>query len=175
MRQRLSAAVSVFPTPGVWPTIWCVAAAAIYGCVPETDQMRAMGVLTVGCLLLELITRRQLGVVVHLAVAGVLLWAGLYGASGQDRAVVGALFAFWPAVIVPLIALVWPGLLVARPEPVRWVIAGLGAAAALIVARTGAIQPDVGSALRSVAIWGPVSLVAACVVVAVTTQSERRS
>ena len=164
----------MFPTPGVWPAIWCVVAAAIYGCVPETDQMGAMGVLVVGCLLLELITRRRLGVVVHLAVAGVLLWAGLYGASGQDRAVVGALFAFWPAVIVPLIALVWPSLL-SRPEPVRWTIAGLGGAAALIVARTGAIQPDVDSALRSVAIWVPVSLFAAFVVIALTDRAARRT
>jgi hypothetical protein len=174
MRQRLITSLGVFHTPGAWPAIWCVVAAAIYGCVPETDQMPTIGVLVGVVFAFEVVTRRQLAPVIHVGVAGVVLWSGLYGAAGQERAIAGTLFAFWPAAIVPLMAIAWPPLL-RRPEPVRWTIAACGGAAALIVSRTGALDPGWAPALRSVAIWGPLSLIAAAVLVALTDRAARRT
>jgi hypothetical protein len=52
---------------------------------------------------------------------------------------------------------------------------GSGGGAALIVSRTGALEPGYGPALRSVAIWAPLSLIAAGVVIALTTPAGRRT
>ena len=147
-----------------------VVTAAIYGCVPETDHLRPIGAVIGGLLLAELADQRRFNWGAQLAIASVLVWAVFHGAAGHERAIAGGLFAFWPAVIVPLIALVWPGLVQRRPEPVRWAVAACGGAAALIVSRTGARDPGWGPALRSIAVWAPASLAAAAVVIALSTR-----
>jgi hypothetical protein len=142
---------------GIWPLMLAAAALATYLCVPETDQMSTIGLMTVGLLLIELVTRQRSAPIVIAAGAAVVLWSGLYGATGRDSAIVGAIFALWPVVIVPIVALIRP-VLRARPEPVAWAIALIGAVAAVAVARTGALQPTVRPAIVAVAIVAPISL-----------------
>jgi hypothetical protein len=154
---------STIRTPGVWPLTLTAAAIAIYGCVPETTHMPAFGLMTIGLAVVEVVTRQRSAPVVFVVAAASVLWSGLYGATGRDSAIVGALFALWPVVIVPTVALLVPGLRF-RCELVSWVIAAIGAAAAVAVARTGAIQPTVGPALVAVAVAAPSSLVAAVAV-----------
>ena len=144
--------------------LWCVAAAATYGCVPETDHIPEVAALTLAVLAAEIVWRRTLPWFVHVMVAGLVLWSGLYGATGRHSAIVGALFAFWPAMIVPLGALVFP-VVARRPEPLRWVIAGFGSAAAVIVSRTGALEDTIGPAVRAAMVWALVSIFGSAAVV----------
>jgi len=144
------------PTPGVRPLTLAAASVAIYGCVPETDQMPTIWVLTFGAAIAEVVAHRRMPDGLLFVLGAMVMWSGLYGATGRNSAIVGALFAFWPVAIVPLVALVRPKLR-GRPEVVQWVIAGIGAVAAVAVARTGAIEPTIGPALLAVAIAGPVS------------------
>jgi hypothetical protein len=168
MTTRVEVVRSPFDTPGAWSAMWLVVTAAIYGCVPETDHLPGIAVALAVLLLVELMTRHRLHGMANLAVAGVLVWAVFHGAAGRDRAIVGGLFAFWPVVIVWIVAVGHPGLM-RRPEPVRWAVAACGGAAALIVSRTGALDPGWAPALRSIALWAPASLAAAALVAATTT------
>ncbi len=145
------------PAPTTRPLTLTAAALATYLCVPETDQMPTIGLMTVGLVLIELVTRRPSEPIVIFAGAATVLWSGLYGATGRESAIVGSFFALWPVVIVPLVALLSPALRT-KPEPVAWAIALVGATAAIAVARTGALQPTVGPALVAVAIAAPASL-----------------
>ena len=86
-----------------------------------------------------------------LAVVGLVMWSGLFGATGRESALVGALFAAWPLVLV----------LTGVGSPV--VAAGLGSVAAVAVARTGALQPTVRPALSAVAVAVFVTLAALAV------------
>jgi hypothetical protein len=159
-------------TPGEVPALLGLTAIAIYGCVPETGQMRAIGVMLAPLFVIELVARRQSGLLVHAVAAGIVLWSGLYGATGRDSAIVGALFAFWPLVLV-VIMCHWPGR--AQPSPViRWIIGLIGGIAAVAVARTGALEPTIGPALLAVAIALPVSLVAALLVESFSRTRRRR-
>ncbi len=137
--------------------------AAVYGCVPETGQVPLvgwwLGVLGAG----ELVTRRALPWFVHLLMALGVLWAGVYGATYQPRAVVGACFGVWGLLVLPAVATVVPWVRRA-PMLVGWVITGLGGVAALVVARTGALRPSVPGALRSAGQWGALSAAGALAV-----------
>ncbi len=149
--------------PGSWPLTLTTTTIAMYGCVPETDQLPAIALMTLGLAGVEAMTRRRSEPIVFAAAVAIVLWAGLYGASGRPSAIVGAWFAFWPVVIVPLVAVLCQRTSVAhacwltqsRVDPV---IAFIGAIAAIVVARTGAIQPTVGPAIVAVAIAVPLSL-----------------
>ena len=153
---------------GEYPAHLALAAVAIYGCVPETDQMPTIGVLVTGLFLIEVVTRQRSTLVATVLATLVVLWSGLYGANGRGSAVVGAWFAFWPIVLV-----LGVGLAVGPvPSGVRWLIGLIGGIAALAVARTGAIEPTVGPALIAVAVAAPVSLLGAAGVLVV---SRRRS
>jgi hypothetical protein len=144
-------------TPGVWPLTLTAASIAIYGCVPETTHLPAFGLMTIGLAIVEVATRQRSAPIVFCVAAALVLWAGLFGATGRESAIVGAIFAFWPVVIVPIVTVVVPGLR-RRPELVSWVISAIGAVAAVGVARTGAIEPTVGPAYLAVAIAAPSSL-----------------
>jgi hypothetical protein len=159
-------------TPGEVPALLGLSAIAIYGCVPETtNQMPAIGVMLASLFLIELVARAPAAPLVHLTAAGIVLWSGLYGATGRESAIVGALFAFWPLVLVVLVCS-WPGR--AQPQPVvRWIIGLIGAIAAVAVARTGALEPTIGPALVAVAIALPVSLVAALAVDSLSRRADR--
>jgi hypothetical protein len=143
--------------PGELPVLLGYAGVAIYGCVPETDQMPTIGWMLAGLLLIELVTRSTSSPAAQVVAAGIVLWSGIYGATGRGSAIVGAWFAFWPLVLVVSAALVF-GL---RASPTRWAIGAIGAVAAVAVSRTGAIEPTTAPALVSVAVVAPVSLVAA--------------
>jgi hypothetical protein len=122
-------------TPGVWPLTLTAASIAIYGCVPETTHLPAFGLMTIGLAIVEVATRQRSAPIVFCVAAALVLWAGLFGATGRESAIVGAIFAFWPVVIVPIVTVVVPGLR-RRPELVSWVISAIGAVAAVGVART---------------------------------------
>ncbi len=166
MAERLAALRNWLPHPAAWPVVGLAIAGAMYACVPETDQFVTVAAMLVGCGLIEVLTRRRLPVAVLVAAVAVLVWAGHHGAAGQARAHVGAAFAFWPAVLVVVIAVVWPTT-AQRPLAVRWLVVAFGAAAALLVARTGALDPGYGPALRSIALWAPLSLAVSAAVLAV--------
>ena len=108
----------------------------------------------------------------HAVAVGIVLWSGLYGATGRESAIVGALFAFWPLVLVVIVCH-WPGR--AQPRPMtRWIIGLIGGIAAVAVARTGALEPTIGPALLAVAIALPASLAVALVVVSISPRADRR-
>lgn len=173
LSEALPVGQRLMPRPGAVPLAIAAAAVAAYGCVPETDQLTPVGICVGGVALFELASFQRLPIVWHAATAGLVLWAGVYGATGRQSALVGALFAIWPVLIVPLVAVLRPGLRQAR-EPVRWLIALMGAGAAVAVARTGALQPTIGPALVAVAFWGTVSLVVALAVAVVAPPLGRR-
>lgn len=158
--------------PGVLSIVIATSAAAVFFCVPETsEQMGDIGlVIAVGCGV-EWYRRRQLPVWWHLITVALVLWGGVYGAYGRQSALVGAFFAQWPVVIVPVVAALLPTLRRA-PEPVRWLVAAFGAAAAIVVARTGALHYTVKPAIIAVIVCGTVSLFAA---IAITVLEARRN
>ena len=151
------------PTPGMRPLTLAAASVAIYGCVPETDQMPRIWVLTFGAALAELVLRRRMPEGLLIVLGALVMWSGLYGATGRDSAIVGTFFSFWPVAIVPLVAFVRP-VLRDMPETVQWNIASLGAIASVAVARTGALEPTIGPALLAVAIAAPLSFALALLV-----------
>ena len=155
--EALPVARRLLPSPGVLPFVIATSAAAIYGCVPETsNQMPLIGALVTMLMAVEVLYRRQVHVGLHGLVAAMVLWSGIYGATWRQSALIGALFAMWPVVIVPAVTLVVPRLGRAA-EPARWLVAGLGTVAAVIVARTGALQRTAQPALTAVAVWGGAS------------------
>jgi hypothetical protein len=154
--RRSTDARRLLPRPGSTGLTQLAWLAAVYGCVPETDHIPAVGLLIVGMLAVEVVSHEHLPVGWQLGVSGIVLWAGLFGATGRGSAVVGTLFGAWPVLIGPITARCTR--LGRAHELVRWSVVGTGAVAALIVARTGALQPTTDPALRAVAIWGPASL-----------------
>ena len=173
--EALPVARRLLPTPGVLPFVIATSAAAIYGCVPETsDQMPLIGALVIMLIAVEVLYRRQIHIGFHGLVAAMVLWSGIYGATWRQSALIGALFAMWPILIVPAVTLVVRRL-TRTAEPVRWLVAGLGMAAALIVARTGALQPTAGPALVAVSVWAGASLVLACGIAAMAPTSSSNS
>jgi hypothetical protein len=140
--------------PGELPVLLGWAAVAIYGCVPETDQMPTIGALVAGLFVIERVTRLPSALPIQVVAAAIVLWSGLYGATGRGSAIVGAWFAFWPLLVMVALAVV------AEPLPlrVRWTLGACAALAALVVARTGALATTTSPALAAVAVASTVSL-----------------
>jgi hypothetical protein len=147
-------------TPGEFPCVLALTTLAIYLCVPETDQMPTVALMVVMLAGIEIVTRQPSAPAVQLVAAGIVLWAGLYGATGRSSAIVGTLFAFWPFVLVGgvTLGLRWRERPPAR-RPQRWAIEVTGGIAAIAVARTGALEPTVRPALVAVGIAAGVSIV----------------
>lgn len=147
----------LLPRPGDVPLTVAGVLLAIFLCVPETDQiLRVAGVVTI-VVIAEGVSRRTLPLLLIGAVAAYVMWAGIFGATGRQSALVGALFAWWPVLILPLLSRRMPGL----ADTGTWVRGGIvavGGLAAVGVARTGALQPTVSPALLAVAVAAPVSL-----------------
>jgi hypothetical protein len=133
------------PAPGAVPALIGVMQFAIYACVPETDQIPRVALIVVALGAIELGSRHVVPWWVHGVVAAVVLWSGIFGATGRESALIGALFACWPIVLVALV----PGNAL--------VAAAVGSIAAVAVARTGALEPTPGPAVVAVAIALPVS------------------
>ena len=131
----------LLPVPGVAPLTIGAALVAIYLCVPETDQIPVAAFLPVLLVVLELVGRQQLGVEWYAVAAAAVLWAGMFGATGRQSALVGALFAWWAVALVPMVNAVRP----IRSTGTALVVAAIGAIAVVVVARTGGIA-DTGAA-----------------------------
>lgn len=152
--------------PGEFPALLIGVTAAIFGCVPETDHLDELIIALAAVVAIELLAGRPSGRWLAAAETTIVLAAGLYGATGRDSATVGAWFAFWPLALVAL------GFLASsimrdrfRVGPARRILIEIiGLAAAIWVARTGALQATVEPAIRSVAIAAPVSIALAAVV-----------
>lgn len=159
----LPRAQQLMPTPGVLPfTILCTVV-AVFACVPETDQVYPVAGVVALLVIAEMVLGRRLLLSWHAGAATLVLWAGIYGATGRQSALIGAMFAWWPVVLGPLVADLWRPVATAR-EVSRWVITGIGAVGALVVARTGALEATAGPAVTAVVIVGWVTLVLALVV-----------
>lgn len=137
--------------PGALAFLHCCAAAAVYACVPETDQMKGVGLLVVGLLVLEVVAGERLPLGWHGVVAATVVWAGVFGSSGRGSALIGATFAVWPILL--------PALFGASAA-----VCMLGVAGAWLSSRTGAIQPDTAPAVVGVAAWGGATSVGAVLV-----------
>ena len=146
----------------LWGAAWWVllgSTAAVYACVPETDQMREVAVVVAAGGIAEVLTRRRLPTPALLAAIGFVEWSALYGATGQGRAIVGGLFALTPLIAVAVAATV-----VSRDEGagvLPYAVATVWLATALVVARTGGIAtsltPAVVSALAGTVVAAAVS------------------
>ncbi len=152
----LPLARTLLPRPGAVPLTVLAWLAAVYGCVPETDQVVGVAMFVAMVVLVELVAGEYLPFGWQLGIIGAVLWAGLYGATGRQSALVGALFGAWPVVLGPLVALL--SRLRRTPRWGRWAVAAIGTGAALVVARTGALATTIEPALRAVAPWGSASL-----------------
>lgn len=123
------------------------AAAAVYGCVPETDQMRDVAVVVAAGAVAEWLRGVPLPAPAYTAVWGLVAWSALFGATGRPSAVVGGLFA--------LVAPVAAGAMAAMAARGDRVIVGVGfawALAGLVVARTGGIATSAAPAVLAAAV-----------------------
>lgn len=155
----LPVARSLLPRPGMVPLTVLPWLAVVYACVPETDQVIGVGILVVVVAMVEFVAGEYLPFGWQLSIIGVVLWAGLYGATGRQSALVGSLSGAWPVALVPLVGVMSP--LRRAPVWVRVAVVAIGAGAALVVARTGALATTIDPALRAVTFWGSASLAAA--------------
>ena len=127
-----------FSMPGSRWVLFVGSAFAVYCCVPETDQMWEVGLVIAAAVVAEVLRQRVLPTPVDAAVAGLILWSALFGATGRPSALVGGLFALMPLVAVPAVMAARPALAVGRLRW-RWALAIVWIGAAIAVARTGGI------------------------------------
>ncbi len=128
----------LLPFPGVVPATLLLVLAIMYLCVPETDHFEIAALLPLLVAGIELIGRRQVGLEWYAVAGAGVLWAGMLGAAGRQSALVGALFAWWPLVLVVLVGVVGIVGPIRTPLAAGAVIA-IGAVGAAAVARTGGI------------------------------------
>lgn len=151
------------PMPGLVPLALVGVLAPIYLCVPETDQIRTAAVIPIGVAAFELLLRRHAGMEWYALAAGSVAWAGLFGATGRQSALVGALFAWWIVGLLPIVSRIRP----VRAQTPAVVIIATGGVAATVMARTGGISSSAGDAWIAAAIAGGASLVVGVVIAAV--------
>lgn len=162
----------VLPRAGSFPLLLVPVLAATYACVPETDQTRPLAAALGASIVVEVIARGSLPWWWHGALAALVLWGGIYGATGRQSALVGALFAWWPVLLVGALALVAPR----SGEVAAWAVALVGSAAAVWMARTGGLEPTREPAVRAVVIGAAASLVLSLMlVVSALLLSARRA
>ncbi len=142
---------TLLPQPGGLAFLHCCAAASVYACVPETDQMKGVGLLVLGVGLLELVGSERLPIGWHLVVAGTITWAGVYGSSGRGSALVGATFAGWPVLLPALVGATAAACF-------------LGVAGTWLESRTGAIQQRTSPAVVGIGLWAATTLALALLV-----------
>ena len=136
-------------TPGVVPGGLLAVLLAMYLCVPETDQFLVAALIPVSLLVLELVRREQIGVEWYALAAFSVAWAGMFGATSRQSALIGALFAWWPILLPWMISRSTD----ARSRNSTMVLMTVGALGALLFARTGGISDSgVTAALVVVAI-----------------------
>jgi hypothetical protein len=169
LADLLPAVRQLLPIPGVAPLTIVAALVAIYLCVPETDQIPVAAILPVVVVALELVGRRQVGLEWYAVSAASVLWAGMFGATGRQSALIGALFAWWAVALLPLVH-------AARPIPTKVAavaVAAIGAIAVVVMARTGGIASTGGAAWLAAGVMAAVSFGLAVVMVGVLTVRAR--
>jgi hypothetical protein len=144
----------LLPTPGIAPGTIVVALVAVYLCVPETDQIAIAAFVPIVVVALEVVQRSQVGLEWYAVAAASVGWAGMFGASGRQSALVGALFAWWAVALVPLVHRVRP----IPNQPTAVAVAVIGSVAAIVMARTGGIAESGATAAFSALAIGVVSL-----------------
>lgn len=150
----------LLPVPGLAPSTIVAALVAVFLCVPETDQIPIAAFLPVVVVALEVVGRRQVGLEWYAVAAASVLWAGMFGASGRQSALVGALFAWWAVALLPLVHTVRP----IRSTRAAIAVATIGAVAALVLARSGGIATEGSTAWAATAVVALVSFVVAIAV-----------
>jgi len=149
---------SLLRAPGLAPATLGGTLAAIALCVPEVNQIALAAMLLGFVMLLEVLGRRQLAIGWYAVGAAAVLWAGMFGATGRQSALVGALFAWWAVALVPLVHAVVP----IRSVLTAAVVGAIGVLAAIVMARTGGIA-DSGTAAFVAAVASAVMSFAAAV------------
>jgi hypothetical protein len=157
LADGLAAIRTALPTPGVAPLTIVAALVAIFLCVPETGQLPVVALLPAALVALEVAHRRQMPLEWYVVAAAAVGWGGLFGATGRQSALAGALFAWW-AVLLP--AFVVARRRIATPWRAR-AIASVAALWVVVVARTGGIADDWATIIVSVVAAVVVSVVAA--------------
>lgn len=136
----------------LWGAAWWAllgSAVAVYGCVPETDQMREVGIVVAAGGVAEVLLRSRLPTPSLLAAAAYVEWSALFGATGQARALAGGLFALTPLVAVAVVR-----------SRARWsspAVAVVWVVAAVVMARTGGIATSLPPAVRASAVCAAVA------------------
>lgn len=169
----LPEALRVLPEPGLLTGTLVLSLAAVYGCVPETDQIPGIAVVIVAVGLIEVCTRQTMPIAWHAIAATLVLWAAMFGATGRQRAFVGGLFAFWPVLLLALVVRVVPSILRSHVLA-RALIALLGGVGAIVVARTGGLELGRKPAARDAAIVVGVTLVASFAIAVVSRARPAR-
>ncbi|MDO9173710.1 MAG: hypothetical protein Q7V62_02830, partial [Actinomycetota bacterium] len=105
------------------------AAAGVYACVPETDQMPLVVAALAGGAVIEQLRRRPLPAPAVAVGWALVAWSALYGASGRPSALLGGLFALVPPLAAAVVGR--RGVVCAATVGVTWVVV------AGVVARTG--------------------------------------
>lgn len=153
---------SLVRIPGLGPLAIIAVLVAAAACVPETDQMAVAALLPFVVFALEVVQRRQVGVEWYALAAASVGWTAMFGATGRQSALAGALFAWWPVLLPVIVHFVRP----IRSTVQAWIIASLGAVAAVAMARTGGIADGWAAIIVSVVVAAGVSLAVAYAVVA---------
>lgn len=133
--------------PGAVAVLLAAVVGVQYATVPETDQLRWVVAVVVVLALVEVVWRRTVPAASAAVVVVLVAWAGWFGGRHRGGAVVGAWFAWWPWVVVWVVHLVSP-----RRLWLQWTGAVVATAAALWVARAGALGRAIGPALADV-VW----------------------
>ncbi len=152
------------PVPGLAPLPVAAALIAIALCVPETGPVYLAAIVLGGVVALEIATRRQADIVWYALAAGLVGWVGLWGATGRPSALVGALFAWWAVVLIPVV----DQLVGLRTTLGATLVSGVGLVAVVLVARTGGVADSGGPALAAAALVAAGSLAGAVAVATVT-------
>lgn len=139
--------------------LYAGSAFAVYACVPETEQMTEVGLVIAAAAVAEVLRQRLLPVSADAAVAGLLLWSALFGATGRPSALIGGLFALVPLIAVPAVLAARPALASAA-LPWRWALAVVWIGAAVAVARTGGISRNAAPAWIAVVCFTVAALAA---------------
>ena len=171
--EALPEAHRMLPEPGLLTGTLVLSLAAVYGCVPETDQIPGIALVIVAVGVIEVLTRQTMPIAWHAVAATLVLWAGMFGAAGRQRSFVGGLFAFWPVLLLAIVVRVLPSA-VRSPWFARVLIALLGGVGAIVVARTGGLQLGRKPAARDAAVVVAVTLVASLAIVFVSRARPAR-
>ncbi len=122
--------------------------AVVYSCVPETDHIVAVAATAAIVVLFEFSGTFPVTASWYVGVVFLVVWAGLFGATGRPSALVGALFAIG---ITPAIG-TWIAVADLCPPRARLVY-GCAVIIAGCNARTGGIATTLSTSLRWGAVW----------------------